>query len=87
MAHLEQPQFQAMSQKDSTHPKQLLKGRDLDKLDTRWEIPFPNMIQNSFATVLCNLNPDLYGLPSLQQTFTLTNATEDTCEEFLLFFF
>lgn len=77
MFHLEQPQSQGIGQKDSITPKQPHKGWDWDKPDTRWEIPFPNIVQNIFATVLCNLNLDLYGLPSLQQTFTLTHAGED----------
>lgn len=86
MSHLEQPWFQGMSQKDGTHPKQPHTGWHWGKPDTEWEITFPNMVQSSFATVLCNSNPDLYGLPPLQQTFTLTNATEDTWEEFWLVF-
>lgn len=66
--------------------KQPHKGWDWDKLDTRWEIPFPNIVQNIFATVLCNLNLDLYGLPSLQQTFTLTHTGEDMRGIFVVFF-
>lgn len=87
MAQLEQPWFQGTSQKDSRHSEQPHKGWDWNKPDTRWESPSPNMVQNSSATVLCNLNLGLQGLPSLQQTLTSTNATEDTREEVLLFFF